>query len=310
MSTMGFLALLDQDEALKYENNFQVRSDNTELPPFLRRTAAAARSDKQLIMPLAEVFAPRKSGGPGSPTPREWDEYSRWLTEVIKAQPRTIEREVGKRTVCSARMCIFLAFYRQGIPINSIKPAQVLPERTLAQQGRAAWSWAQWIEVPIMKQSTGLSTEFSNTWWLQKNHVAVPASLDYARVPKAVLCHRFQTSQLAEDPALQDERSEADRKRLALSLTGRSGETLSMLDLKDANSEWGAEALEKFVAQMNLQGDESSDSPVSEQGMNLVEGYLKRRGNLGWSKYWYVLTGGTNVPGMLRYVPIEPLDLV
>jgi hypothetical protein len=299
MATVGFLSLLDASDAKKFDDEFQVRSLDHDLPPFLRKGTGSTAG-------LADVLEIRKPSTANQPTPREWDEFTRWLTDVVKAQPRTIERETAKKVV-SARMCIFLAFYRQGIPINSIKASHISTDKGFVQQGRIAWPWAFWVEVPIMKQTTGLSSDFSNNWWLQKNYVALPTSMDYARVPKATVCHRLQTSQVVDPDKdqTQSERSEADRKRLALSLSGRSGESFSMVDLKEANSEWEMEAVEKFVAQMNLQtegGEESCSSGSSRaQGMNLVEGYLKRRKHLGWAKFWYVLTGGVNVPGMLRY---------
>jgi hypothetical protein len=67
----------------------------------------------------------------------------------------------------SARMCIFLAFLRQGIPLATINAKYIGTERSWRERKRIAWPSAQWLDVPVLKHSSSLSAIFSFVWWTQ-----------------------------------------------------------------------------------------------------------------------------------------------
>jgi len=289
MSTVGFLSLLGEDEIASMQRTLDTKKAENELPVYLRNSGAGS------TLTASELFSA------AVPTPREMDEFKRWLEEVLNATPRVIERE-GKAPAAGAklppRLAVFLAFYRLGLPIRTIKAANIGAATAWTEQGRTAWPSAQWIEVPAIRAASGLNTTFSFAWWLSPKGGPLPSVGEMVRMPKVTVCHRFQTSVRESDPKAQAVRFRDDRKDLIDVFRGTTSESESVRAIKDQHSDWEADAVGAFMNKMKLEGAQVAEQ---EHGVSLLEGYLDTKRSLGWKRRWYVLTGGNGVTGMLRY---------
>jgi hypothetical protein len=279
MSTVGFLSLLSDSELQTLQ-----APKESDLPPYLRQGATTQMSAAEVLKAPAA-------------TPRELDEYKRWLEEVVKAPPRLVEREARAKST-SARQLVFLAFYRMGIPVRSIKASNIASASSWDEQGRTAWPNAQWIEVPSVRSTASMATTYSYNWWLNGKSGPLPASSEMVRMPKIVVCHRLQTSVHEDDTKAQGVRFRDDRQAQIDAFLGRSTESESSRALKEQHSEWQANAVGSFMSKMNIDGSAPAEA---QHGISLLEGYLDMKRSFGWKKRWYVLTGGNGIPGMLRY---------
>lgn len=299
MATMGFLSLTDDKDKEEFENNALLEKGKEKLPKYMQ-------FKKAYCITLADLNAELKK----KPNALEWEEYRRWMREVVSFPEQLTTREIGKSDKVTARMAIWLAFYRMGLPNSKIDKNHILTEKQWAEQGRTAWKYASRVEVPVLK-STGTSLNSgsgSSSWWLAAKLIRVPLK---GRIPTVDLVHRWQTfptipPESAADP-MKLEREECLKH--VLRFHGKQG-GLTLDDLKDGASSWEIEAIEKFALKMNLEGEEDSSESLSlgaTGDVQMLEGYMKRRVATGWKKYFYCVSGGDNVPGMLSEFKSEAM---
>lgn len=295
MATMGFLSLTDEKDKEEFQNSTLLEKNKARLPKYMQFKQAYFTS-------ITDLQGIQKE----KPNDLEWEEYQRWMREVVSFPEQLVKREMGK---VSVRMTIWLAFFRLGFPNSKIDKHHIQTERQWLEQGRTPWKYASRVEVPIVKSgSSGLNVKGgSSTWWLQPKLMRIP--LKGSRIPTVEMVHRWQTftsipEESAKDP-MQVERDECLKH--VLRFHGRQGSQMSLDDLRDGADDWELEAIEKFASKMNLDGDEDSSESFagSMSGVHMLEGWLKRKTTTTWKKYWYVVSGGDNVPGMLSEFKTE-----
>jgi len=136
-----------------------------------------------------------------APSPHEWEAYVTWLEEVVHATARELHdaRIEGVRKV-TPQMCVFLEFYRFGIPIEQIAEPFLATRGVWESRRRRCWASAKCFLVPRIPLGgfdgrSDMGNRFSCAWWLRPNAPHIPTNSNFLRrYPIVRLYHRIQTT--------------------------------------------------------------------------------------------------------------------